>query len=53
MSDQIEEVEITRDEVTAAQRVNDKQVKPKKQLSEQQLLNLKKARERAQERKTE
>jgi len=55
MSDQIEEVEI----------INDKQIntrhssgivggaKPKKQLSEQQLLNLKKARERAQERKTE
>ena len=44
MSDQIEEVEVIRD---------DKQIKPKKQLSEQQLLNLKKARERAQERKTE
>jgi len=55
MSDQIEEVEI----------INDKQIntrhssgivggaKQKKQLSEQQLLNLKKARERAQERKTE
>lgn len=42
MSDQIEEVEITRDEVN----LNNKQVKPKKQLSEQQLLNLKKARER-------
>ena len=43
MSEQIEEVEILRD--------NDKQKKQKKQLSEQQLLNLKKARERAQERK--
>ena len=49
MSDQIEEVDITRDEVN----LDNKQVKPKKQLSEQQLLNLKKARERAQERKTE
>ena len=44
MSEQIEEVEILRD---------DKQTKQKKQLTEQQLLNLKKARERAQERKTE
>lgn len=43
MSEQIEEVEITARGET----------KPKKQLSEQQLLNLKKARERAQERKTE